>query len=448
MAASVKTFRDAVLGDIRFDADELALIDTPAVQRLRGIKQLGASHLVFPSAVHTRFEHSLGTCWLAKRLIDALQSHGRSIDPEHARAVRLASLLHDITHVPFGHTFEDERRLFDRHDEDDVRLASFLDSPAVAAGLRRSGVGDLVHALISPRPLPAGVPGYLRDLVTGTICADLLDYLRRDAFFCGLSLQYDDRLFHYFDVADQRLVVRLHKGGGFRRDALSELIHLLQMRYTLTERVYYHHAKVIAGAMISRALELAMEAGVFDPKLLLSLRDDSFLDRLTEAARPLPGLNELTDDIAGRRLYKRVYFLTTAAFGRRGLDAPTRDFLADRFHHDVAARRQFERRLADELGIPEAHVIVYCPSPKMQLKEANVLAQVGPDECRPLSALGHPDVEALKEKHRGLWRFYVLLRRDHPDRFAEAGDRCESWIGQPNQLDPTRFGPLAFGRGR
>ncbi|HAZ62218.1 MAG TPA: hypothetical protein DCZ72_01195, partial [Armatimonadetes bacterium] len=104
----------------------MAVVDTRPVQRLRGIRQLGASHLVYPSAMHTRFEHSLGTAWLAKRLLAELAARGTPLPAEDEVAVPLAALLHDVTHWPFGHTFEDERRLFVRHDEDEERLARYL----------------------------------------------------------------------------------------------------------------------------------------------------------------------------------------------------------------------------------------------------------------------------------------------------------------------------------
>ena len=238
----MKTIRDAVHGDIQFDDAEMAVIDTPAVQRLRGIKQLGASNLIFPSAVHTRFEHSLGTAWLTKRLLASLDQSGAVVDEADRRTAVLAALLHDVTHVPFGHTFEDERRLFERHDCDPDRLEHFLRSPALDRALARSGVGDRVRDVFAGG---GGTQNFIKDLVTGTVCADLLDYLRRDALFCGLALTYDDRLFQYFSIAGDRLAVRLHKSGSFRRDALSELVALLQIRYTLTERVYYHHAKIV-----------------------------------------------------------------------------------------------------------------------------------------------------------------------------------------------------------
>src|ERR1051326_9157906 len=98
-----KLIRDAVHGDIEMGALEIELIDTPEFQRLRGIRQLGTAYLVFPSAVHTRFEHSLGTSWMAHRVLNSVRrTHAISADDECL--VRVAALLHDITHIPFGHT--------------------------------------------------------------------------------------------------------------------------------------------------------------------------------------------------------------------------------------------------------------------------------------------------------------------------------------------------------
>src|SRR5215831_8262543 len=112
-----KLIRDAVHGDIEMGPLEIELIDTPEFQRMRGIRQLGTAYLVYPSAVHTRFEHSLGTSWMAHRIVEALRTH-ISIDTDTETLIRVCALLHDITHIPFGHTLEDERRVLPRHDKD------------------------------------------------------------------------------------------------------------------------------------------------------------------------------------------------------------------------------------------------------------------------------------------------------------------------------------------
>jgi uncharacterized protein len=427
----MKIIRDAVHGDMAFDAVERSIFDSPPMQRLRGIKQLGMASLVFPSAVHTRFEHSLGAAWMAKRLLRSLESAGIRIDPEEQQTAVLATLLHDVTHIPFGHTFEDERRLFDRHDEDSRRLDHFLNHPELKRTLEECGQFERMRNVLSKSPDASPLA---KDIVAGAVGADLLDYLQRDAFFCGLALRYDERLFQLFSVVDGRLVVKLHKGGTLRRDALSELIHLLQMRYALTERVYYHHAKCAAGAMISRALELVMEAGAFTHEALYSLRDDSLLYVLGNIGKESNDVREVVGDLVERRLFKRVFTTTLASLGRPGVTPMERDVLAAEHHFLPDRRRAAERAIAERLSVKDSHVVIYCPSPTMALKEADVPVEIAPGVVRSLGELGHPDVEGLKQKHAGIWRFYVFMRRGHEAIFKRAGEVCEEVIGHPNQL--------------
>src|SRR6516164_10645504 len=138
-----KLIRDAVHGDMELTALEVELMDTPEFQRLRGIKQLGTAYLVFPSAVHTRFEHSLGTSWMAHRILQSVRRN-YSIVEDDIRLIQVASLLHDITHIPFRHTLEDERRVLPRHDKDEERVDYFLRASSVGRILKREGVQDAV----------------------------------------------------------------------------------------------------------------------------------------------------------------------------------------------------------------------------------------------------------------------------------------------------------------
>src|SRR6266853_6973106 len=209
-----KLIRDAVHGDIEMGSLEVELMDTPEFQRLRGIKQLGTAYLVFPSAVHTRFEHSLGTSWMAHRILEKVRRVG-TISADDARLIRVASLLHDITHIPFGHTLEDERRVLPRHDKDEERVDYFLRASTVGRILKREGLQDAVIETLKSDDT------YQSDIVGGAISADLLDYLRRDTYFCGLSQYYDARIFESFIIEDGKLVMNLEKQGRQRQDALS-----------------------------------------------------------------------------------------------------------------------------------------------------------------------------------------------------------------------------------
>src|ERR1044072_7241753 len=183
-----KLIRDAVHGDIEMGSLEVELMDTPEFQRLRGIKQLGTAYFVFPSAVHTRFEHSLGTSWMAHRILQSIQRN-LTISEDEEPLIRVSALLHDITHIPFGHTLEDERRVLPRHDKDEERVNYFLRHSAVGRILKREGIEDQIISIMR------GGDDYASDIVGGAISADLLDYLRRDTYFCGLSQYYDQRIF-------------------------------------------------------------------------------------------------------------------------------------------------------------------------------------------------------------------------------------------------------------
>src|SRR5207244_13167798 len=140
-------------------------------------------------------------------------------------------------------TIAAERCILLRHDKDEERFEYFFKMSVVGRILKREGLQDAVIAILK------GDETYASDIVGGAISADLLDYLRRDTYFCGLSQYYDARIFESFIIEDGKLVMNLEKQGRLRQDALSELVNLLRIRYTLSERVYYHHTKVSSGAM-------------------------------------------------------------------------------------------------------------------------------------------------------------------------------------------------------
>jgi HD superfamily phosphohydrolase len=397
-----KLIRDAVHGDIQFGALEMELIDTPEFQRLRGIKQLGTAYLVFPSALHTRFEHSLGTSWMARKLADAV-GRTHAISADYILLIRVTALLHDITHIPFGHTLEDERRILPRHDKDQDRVRYFLEEGNVGRILEREGIHQpVVQAL-------AGGGSLVSDIAGGPISADLLDYLRRDTYFCGLSQYYDPRIFESFVVDNGRLVINLEKRGVLRQDTLSELVNLLRIRYTLSERVYFHHTKIASGAMICKAVELALGEG-FDPEELRLLKDETLQFTLAGRYAENPGIVHLLDCLERRSLYRPCYSLTVAV----GEDS--RRAIVQRFHHDAIQRKEAEHALAAAAGLAPHQVIVYCPSFGMALQEADVPVRMEGGKVLPLSDSNNDEIRILKDKHKALWKFLVLVDRSAWDK--------------------------------
>ena len=404
--------RDPVHGDIDLDPIESQVLDFPELQRIRGIKQLGTAYLVYPGCHHSRFDHSLGTSHVAKRIVGNLRSTGTAIDKDLERGIVAAALLHDITHIPFGHTLEDERRLFARHDKGD-RFTTLLDR-GLAKRLSCLGLLDLVKGILNVGSSQA--PPWAQQIVSSTIDADLMDYLRRDSYYSGLVQGYDDRIHRYFVVEDDQLAINMSKHGMERPDARSETIQLLRMRYFLTERVYYHHTKVIAGAMVSKAVEMAHEHGTLSEQELLQHSDGSLfaeLKRIPES-KPDPRVQALILRIENRDLLKRAYVLSSNQLNRK-----ERHQFIDRYHHSRDNRHEAEKRVAHEIKCDPSEVIVYCPAESV-MKEAAALVRT----AEGLSRLNEPrhhatrEIQAIEERYENLWRFYVFSPREKCEKAA------------------------------
>lgn len=392
--------RDPVHGDIELTTAQVAVLDTPQMQRLRGVKQLGTAYLVYPGCTHSRFEHSLGTMAAANRIISSLRQAGYAISSADAELVGIAALLHDVAHMPFGHTLEDERSLLPRHDSAEY-LVPVLSAGELGAVLQKLGIMNEIIQLLT------SADDWRAQVVSGSIDADLLDYLRRDSYYAGISQDYDDRIYQYFCLAEGKLALRLTKRGMDRPDAYSEVLHLLRMRYFLTERVYLHHAKMAAGVMISRAVELCLQNHVPVP-FLRSLTDEGLLlwlaGRWSEPVNTDAAL--LAENVLARRLYKRAYCLSGQA-----LPAPERASLSALLHGNAGARERLAANIAARAGVPENAVIVHCTG-DLPFRELSIPAYTRhglhmlnspPDGVAP-----YPDISALEAAYRNLWRLWVF----------------------------------------
>ncbi len=310
LLASAKTITDPVHGDVYVTELEKRIIDSPPMQRLRRVHQVGTTHWIYPGATHSRFSHALGALRASQDLLDFVieQRTGPSPQPdlfgeweeEGARKqdpslypfrlaeatvlARLGGLLHDLCHVAFGHTVEDDLGLLTPHDENLERFSELWagiceSDPEVAKALS----GDLAAALfplimskrdrVKDNPF-VGADGvhaeaadrypFVGDIVGNTICADLLDYLRRDHQYLGLPMALGHRFLNGFYVTPtatpeahrHRMVVSVARKGRERADVISELFKYLRYRYEESERALYHHAKLEIDARVGVLLEL------------------------------------------------------------------------------------------------------------------------------------------------------------------------------------------------
>ncbi len=413
--------RDPVHGDIEMTKDELRLVDTAEFQRLRGIKQLGSASLVYPGAVHTRFEHSIGTLHVCEQLLQACNKNAardpagcHRVGDDERRVLRIAALLHDVTHIPYGHNIEDQTGLLPRHDRPE-RFAAMLGDTELGAELDRQGLRTTVLSILTGEG-PA-VPPFWRQVVSDTIDADLLDYLRRDAHFTGLELRYDRRVVDYFrvDRHSQQLFVDCEKNGMLREDIVSELLRVLECRYHFSERVYYHHAKIAAGALLSRMVEMALRAKALTAADLQQLTDEALVWRLGQldlgAAAATERLRRFVARYRRRALSKRV--LVLPYYQNQGVQE---ELLRTYFTPGQPEARccwEAEREAEAKAAFGQAiDVMLYCPKRRMQLKEAKTLVRFPGSGARtlPLDAFVDdiPRLRDLADSYPRMWKLYVF----------------------------------------
>ena len=273
---------DPIHGTIAVSAAEMALIDRPAVQRLRFIKQLGFAEMAFPGATHSRLAHSLGAMHMVGRIFDEVM--GTLALPTEQRlalrqALRLAVLFHDLGHPPLSHASEQGMPLARvlglgawqsgaqgrQACHEDYTLKLILDSPLsadIAQWVGGMGVTcELIAALIAGSYAPEGAAAddllmwqglslrpMLGAMVSGELDADRMDYLRRDATFVGVSYGHFDHLW----LTSNMTAYACDEGWmlGLGRRAIWALENFLLARYHMFLAVYHHHTAVAFDTML------------------------------------------------------------------------------------------------------------------------------------------------------------------------------------------------------
>ena len=340
--------RDPVWNNIRVDELTLELVDTEVFQRLRYVRQLGWTYLVYPGATHSRFEHALGTHHLSRRTLALLceAEDATSISEDEQAIVRSAALLHDVGHYPFSHALEEIGAL---HHEDVARplithgaIASLLSSRLGAGAPAR------VFDLISGQSKSA-----LQGLISGSLDLDKIEYLKRDAFMCGVPYgEIDvDRLTNSLVLVDDPATGR--SAIGVQEKALSALESLLFAKYQMYRNVYWHHAVRSATAMYKRLVEDAIQAGIVDGRSLAEYTDEGLMHRL-ENAWPTQLLVALKE----RKLYKRA-----AEWPAAELDDDAIEWIAS----DRKRVTETENLLAREFGLAAGELLLDYPAKTQML---------------------------------------------------------------------------------
>lgn len=236
-----KIINDPVYGFITIPNDLIFdLIEHPYFQRLRRIKQLGLTGLVYPGAIHTRFQHALGAMFLMCQAIDVLRQKGVEITPEEENATIIAILLHDIGHGPFSHALENCIVHNMGHEE---LTELFFE----ALNLQFDGKLQLAYQIFKNQYAKK----FLHQLVSSQLDVDRLDYLSRDSFFTGVSegIVGTERIIKMLNVADDNLVVDIKGIYSVEKFVLSRRLMYWQ--------VYLHKTVVGAEQLLIKMLKRA-----------------------------------------------------------------------------------------------------------------------------------------------------------------------------------------------
>ncbi|MDX1900432.1 MAG: HD domain-containing protein [Gammaproteobacteria bacterium] len=250
--------KDPVHGTMQFTDIEdrwiKPFIDSPAFQRLRHIKQLGMGDYIFPGAVHTRFNHCIGCCYVASQIAQKI-----GLAEEERQLVMIACLLHDMGHGPFSHAFEDlfHQRLIRHEDWTPYFLAEYRTDAFFQSynqhNPRHHLTEDKFHEIESMIMHRSTGKRVLADIVSSQLDADRLDYLLRDSHFCGVA--YGEFDFRW--MLNSMKIIETPQGErlGLTHKGIGVVEHYLMARRLMVRNIYHHQKKLAFEYFLVQLLE-------------------------------------------------------------------------------------------------------------------------------------------------------------------------------------------------
>ncbi len=382
--------RDPIYGPIPLDPLARELIDTPAFQRLRRVQQLSLASLVYPSAMHTRFEHSVGVYHLVRRIVENLDRKGdlAAVPDDDVRVVPYAALLHDLSQHLAAHLLDEFGIEGVEHEEVGARALAEGEIGSILRGTARPGAAIHIGEIINQRSANP-----LAGLVAGNCDADKMDYIARDAYHCGLPVGFDqqhlrDAITLVADPASGRVQVGLESAG------LTSFEQMLYSKSALFRNVYFHRTVRSAMGILRTLVLLALERDLIDLEELHLWSDSELFTVLRlriDAATGMRSadrsrLTELLRRLLERRLYPVACLLPLSASDKPG----ARTILA------------VERALAADLGLRPGEVVLDFPA-KPTMLATDILVRDESGRVRNAKDLGPEDGFALNAAQHALY---------------------------------------------
>ncbi|WNY25924.1 HD domain-containing protein [Methanolapillus millepedarum] len=372
---------DPIHGYIEFNEFEQRLFDTPQMQRLRRIRQLGFSNLVYPGANHTRFEHSMGAMHLASLFLEIQELDGNKMDE-----IVVASLLHDIGHGPFSHATEKLIEIYTNRKHDNVLEL-----------ISKNEIGDVLKDQgFTPSKIAKHIAGEtpLSQILSSEMDVDKMDYLARDMHYTGVSSGSVDymRLLNHMSFYEDRLVLSA--------SAIKAAESLLVSRYWMNSSVYYHHVSRISETMCSRACGHLLENKVIRPSDFARL-DDPGLTCVMRNAEGFPG--EIAERLDNRNLFKRALY--------EGLDVVGTNVFE--YRKNIP---RIEKEIAENAGVEPEYVMIDIPQ-KPEMAEMKALVM---DRTMRKLTDASPFVRVLEVAQESVWKMGVFSPKEHLEVVSKA----------------------------
>jgi HD superfamily phosphohydrolase len=468
--------------DIWLTKTEVDIIDSKDFQRLREVMQIPFADLVYVGATNTRFEHSIGTTDMVQKMIDNINMNAdrwegcERLNSRDMFIARLVGLLHDLAHLSFPHILEDGAIIKERQWADQDRIRKFLGEGSEIYNIIKKNIKEAFEKCGLPEWEEAfkeaiedikesliiterGVNEAKRevvyaDIVGNTICADILDYILRDLFHTGLEGQYDARILSFFVVkrvdGKRRVVLRLFKDGEYRETVLTSCMQILELRYQLAAKVYYHHTRRKARAMAVEMVAAAINAGILNKDKLLDMGGIALREYILNFNFPTNEKNDagkkeylqiaknLAESLKNRRLYDVLYETSIK-------DSRAKQRIEE-VEFDWKKRFEFEREIEKLFGLPLGSIIIFAPRKSMDAKKTlDTLVEVPsswgpvvktldslerddfPDEYKDIYEVISLTKKTIIRKHELLWKLTVYVNKSVE---AEKRKRVKGFLEQ------------------
>lgn len=320
-----KYIRDSINGNLPITDLENEIMDYPQFQRLRRVKQLGFTSLIYPGANHTRFEHSIGTMHLAGKLAESLK-----LTDDEIQLVRIAAMLHDIGHGPFSHL--SEYVIGEKHE----KFTEFIiKNTAISTKLSENYNLDKICDIINGN-------SKLGPLISGELDVDRMDYLIRDSHYTGVS---------YGVIDVDRLIanLKLEKYLVLDIKGVQAAESMLLARYFMYPSVYQHHTARIIDAMFRHALDEMIEMEDLNPRKLFFLDDYELITRCKNST--IEYTRNMIERIENRQLFKVI-----KTIGLNNFIKPN-----DVFKINIKDITKAEHEIAEDYNIDKNYVFISLP---------------------------------------------------------------------------------------